>query len=83
MEAMACGLGAVSSTQSGVAELLPAAMRPFVVHDPADSSEIALRTSALLQAGDRLAAGARAVAEAHPWSGYAAGLRKIIDSFSK
>ncbi len=83
MEAMACGLGAVSSAQSGVAELLPPALRPFVVHDPADASEIALRTAAVLQTGHRLAGGARAVAEAHPWSGYAAGLLKIVDSFRK
>ena len=37
MEAMAGGLGVLVSAQSGVAELLPAAMHPFVVKDPANS----------------------------------------------
>ena len=48
MEAMAGGLGVLVSAQSGVAELLPAAMRPFVVNDPANSAEIAERLTALV-----------------------------------
>ena len=83
IEAMASGLGVISSAQSGVAELLPSAMRPFVVHDPADVSEIAIRTSVLLQTDGQLAERARAVADAHPWSGYTKELLRIVDSLTK
>jgi UDP-glucose:(heptosyl)LPS alpha-1,3-glucosyltransferase len=86
MEAMASGLGVLTSAQSGVAELLPAAMHPFVVRDPANSAEIAERLTALLQItrqsdkGVRTADTVRAAAEAHTWSGYSTGLLEIIDS---
>lgn len=86
MEAMASGLGVLTSAQSGVAELLPAAMHPFVVKDPADSAEISACLTALLQItresekGANTAETVRAAAEAHPWSGYAAGLLEIISS---
>jgi glycosyltransferase involved in cell wall biosynthesis len=81
MEAMAGGLGVLVSAQSGVAELLPAAMRPFVVKDPVNSAEIAERLSALLQTGHQSGEIVRAAAEAHPWSGYSGGLLEIIESF--
>ena len=81
MEAMAGGLGVLVSAQSGVAELLPAAMRPFVVKDPVNSAEIAERLSALLQTGHQSGEIVRAAAEAHPWSGYSGGLFEIIESF--
>jgi UDP-glucose:(heptosyl)LPS alpha-1,3-glucosyltransferase len=81
MEAMAAGLGVLVSAQSGVAELLPAAMRPFVVKDPANSAEIAERLTALLQTNHQSGAVVRAAAEAHPWSGYSTGLREIVESF--
>jgi len=80
MEAMASGLGVLTSAQSGVAELLPAAMRPFVVKDPANPAEIAERLAALLETKHQSEEVVRAAAEAHPWSGYAAGLLEIVDS---
>jgi UDP-glucose:(heptosyl)LPS alpha-1,3-glucosyltransferase len=80
MEAMAAGLGVLTSSQSGVAELLPPAMRPFVVKDPGDAAEIAERLGALLETNHQCAEIARTTAEAHPWSDYAAGLLKVIDS---
>ena len=80
MEAMASGLGVLTSAQSGVAELLPAAMRPFIVTDPANPSEIARCLEALLGTERQCERIARAAAEAHPWHTYSAGLLKIIDS---
>jgi UDP-glucose:(heptosyl)LPS alpha-1,3-glucosyltransferase len=80
MEAMASGVGVLTSAQSGVAELLPAAMRPFVVSDPANPAEIAEHLTALLQAKHQYEEIVRAAAEAHPWSGYCAGLLEIVDS---
>ena len=80
MEAMAAGLGVLTSAQSGVAELLPAAMHPFVVKDPGNATEIAERLAALLETKHKSEEIVRAAAEAHPWSGYAAGLLKIVDS---
>jgi UDP-glucose:(heptosyl)LPS alpha-1,3-glucosyltransferase len=86
MEAMAAGLSVLTSEQSGVAELLPAAMRPFVVKDPANSAEIAGRLAGLLQTNHqsensvRTKNIVRAAAETHPWSSYSAGLLEIVDS---
>ena len=80
MEAMASGVGVLTSAQSGVAELLPAAMRPFVVSDPGNPAEIAERLTALLQTKHQSEEMVRAAAEAHPWSGYSAGLLEIVDS---
>ena len=81
MEAMATGLGVLVSAQSGVAELLPTTMRPFVVNDPANPAEIAERLTALLQTGHQSAEAVRVAAEAHPWSGYSTGLLNIVEAF--
>jgi hypothetical protein len=70
----------LTSEQSGVAELAPAAMRPFVVKDPANSAEIAERLAALLQTNHQSENIVRAAAEAHPWSNYSTGLLEIVDS---
>jgi UDP-glucose:(heptosyl)LPS alpha-1,3-glucosyltransferase len=80
MEAMAAGLGVLASAQSGVAELLPAAMQPFVVKDPGNAAEIAERLAALLETKHQSEKVVRAATESHPWSGYAAGLLRIVDS---
>lgn len=82
MEAMASGLGALASAQSGVAELVPAAMGPFIVQDPANPSEIAQRLDALLGTGRQCEDIARSAAEAHPWQAYSAALLEIIDSIA-
>jgi UDP-glucose:(heptosyl)LPS alpha-1,3-glucosyltransferase len=80
MEAMACGLGVLTSAQSGVAELLPAAMRPFVVSDPANPVEISERLTALLQTRHQSEEVVRAAAQAHPWSAYSTGLLEIVEA---
>jgi UDP-glucose:(heptosyl)LPS alpha-1,3-glucosyltransferase len=80
MEAMAGGLGVMVSAQAGAAELLPPAMHPFVVKDPSNPAEIAERLAALLETKHQSEDIVRAAAEDHPWSGYATGLLKIVDS---
>src|SRR6185437_7841347 len=80
MEAMAGGLGVMVSAQAGAAELLPPAMHPFVVKDPNNPAEIAERLAALLETKHQSEDIVRAAAEDHPWSGYATGLLKIVDS---
>ncbi len=82
MEAMASGLGVLTSAQSGVAELVPAAMRRFVVQDPGDPAEIAKRLQALLDSRHEMAAIARATAAAYPWHRYAGRLLELIDSLA-
>jgi UDP-glucose:(heptosyl)LPS alpha-1,3-glucosyltransferase len=83
MEAMACGLGVMTTTQSGVAELLPETMRRFVVRDPGNAAEIAGRMDALLRSGREFEQIARATAEAHPWRRYFAGLLDIIGEVNR
>ena len=71
MEAMACGLPAMTSAFSGVAEVIPPSMRGFRVENPDDVGEVALRLGALFDAPASLAADARATAEKFTWSRYA------------
>jgi len=80
MEAMACGLPAMTSAQSGVAELMPPELRDFIVHDPSDPSEIAHRLDALVEARARLAEVARPSAERFTWSRYSDELLRIVNS---
>ncbi len=80
MEAMASGLPALTSAQSGVAELMPPAFKGFVVDDPSNSGEIALRLSLLLDSAKALRESARAAAEQHPWDRYGRELMALIDS---
>jgi UDP-glucose:(heptosyl)LPS alpha-1,3-glucosyltransferase len=80
MEAMASGLPVMVSAQSGASELLPDAMRKFVVQDPSDSSEIAEKLNALLDTRDALRAAVRATAERYTWNAYAENLLKIISA---
>jgi UDP-glucose:(heptosyl)LPS alpha-1,3-glucosyltransferase len=78
MEALASGLPVLSSAQSGASELLPEAMRRFVVDDPTDSSEIAAKLNALLETDGGLRELARATAERYTWRRYADQLLAII-----
>jgi UDP-glucose:(heptosyl)LPS alpha-1,3-glucosyltransferase len=80
MEVMASGLPVMVSAQSGASELLPDAMRKFVVQDPSDSSEIAEKLNALLDTRDALRAAVRATAERYTWNAYAENLLKIISA---
>jgi glycosyltransferase involved in cell wall biosynthesis len=78
MEAMASGLPVMVSAQAGASELLPEAMKKFVVQDPCDSIEISERLNALLDTRDSLRHTARATAERYTWNAYAENLLKII-----
>jgi UDP-glucose:(heptosyl)LPS alpha-1,3-glucosyltransferase len=83
MEAMASGLPALTSVFCGVAELMPPSMRGFIVEDPTDPGEIALRLGAMLDGPRSLGAEARATAEKYTWSRYGAELIALIDSLAK
>ncbi|MDO8433174.1 MAG: glycosyltransferase family 4 protein [Candidatus Binatus sp.] len=83
MEAMASGLPVLTSAFCGVAELTPASMRGFIVEDPTDPGEIALRLGALLDSPSSLASEARATAEKFTWSRYGNELKALVDSIAK
>ncbi len=83
MEAMASGLPVLTSAFCGVAELMPPSMRGFIVEDPSDPGEIALRLGALLDAPLSLAAEARATAEKFTWSRYGEELNALVASLAK
>jgi UDP-glucose:(heptosyl)LPS alpha-1,3-glucosyltransferase len=83
MEAMACGIPALSSAMCGVAELMPPELREFVVGDPGDPSEIARRVGAMLAAGREAGQIARATAERFTWERYGHELDAIIASVAR
>ena len=80
MEAMACGLPAMTSAFSGVAELLPLSMRGLRVENPDDVGEVALRLGALFDAPASFGREARATAEKFTWTRYANELNALIES---
>jgi UDP-glucose:(heptosyl)LPS alpha-1,3-glucosyltransferase len=82
MEAMASGLPVLSSAKSGVSELLPEAMKPFIVANPTDCGEIARRMNAMLANYRELGAAARAAAERYPWTGYGERLLAILTALA-
>ncbi|HSR58904.1 MAG TPA: glycosyltransferase family 4 protein, partial [Candidatus Binataceae bacterium] len=82
MEAMASGLPVLSSAQSGVSELLPEAMKPFIVENPTDSGEIARRMNAMLASCRELGAAARTAAERYTWTGYGERLLAILTALA-
>ncbi len=82
MEAMASGLPAMTSAFSGVAEVIPPSMRGFIVENPDDVGEVALRLGALFDAPSSLAADARATAERFTWTRYAKELSALLESIS-
>ena len=82
MEAMACGLPAMTSAFSGVAEIIPPSMRGFRVENPNDVGELALRLGALFDAPTNLGREARATAEKYTWSRYARELNALIESIA-
>jgi len=82
MEAMAAGLPVLCSRFCGAAEVIPAAMREFVVEDPTNIGELAARLEALLAARDDLGAIARAAAARFTWEDYGARLSRLLESSS-
>ena len=63
LEAMACGLGVITTRQCGAAEAIEDGANGYVCRDPADAQELASRMSAALEQGGALGARARTVAE--------------------
>lgn len=80
MEAMASGLPALTSAQSGIAELMPEAMARYVVPDPTDIVELAARLDEMLEQGDEIRAMCREVAEEYSWDRHASSLIGILRS---
>jgi UDP-glucose:(heptosyl)LPS alpha-1,3-glucosyltransferase len=79
LEAMASGLPVLASTSCGAAEVIPAAMREFIVRNPEDVGELASRMSALIAAAPDCSAIARAAAEQFTWERYGVELLGLLD----
>ena len=69
LEALACGLPVITSRFNGAGELMREGVEGFVLQDPSDDGELALRIRLLLDPGERrtMSAAARKLAEAHPF----------------
>jgi UDP-glucose:(heptosyl)LPS alpha-1,3-glucosyltransferase len=80
LEAMACGLPALVSSQCGAAELMPAALGSYIVEDPTDADEIAQKLERLLQDARNLRTIARAAASEFTWEKHERQLNAYIDS---
>ena len=80
IEAMACGSPALVSTQCGAAEVMPPALRDYVIRDPADSAEIAQKLDAILKDAKRLRPIARAAALEFTWDRHARQLNQYLGS---
>ena len=79
LEAMAAGLPVLCSRFCGAAEVLPDALREFVVDDPANTAELAARLEALLAAKDDLGSLARATAARFTWEDYGTRLCRLLE----
>ncbi len=80
LEAMASGVPALTSALCGVAEVMPPALHPFIVGNPADPAELANRMNALIQAAPDLHGVARAAAEQFTWDRHANELIAIVEA---
>ncbi len=80
MEAMASGVPVLTSAQSGVAEVVPLPMREFIVNDPTNREELAMRMNALIEAAPVLKSAAREAAEQFTWERHAGELLAIIEA---
>jgi len=80
LEAMATGIPALVSADCGAAEVMPPALRPYIVDNPSNPEEIAAKLTALLDHAADLGAQARAAAEQFTWPRYATNLLAIINS---
>jgi UDP-glucose:(heptosyl)LPS alpha-1,3-glucosyltransferase len=80
MEAMASGLPALTSAQSGVAELMPSAMERYVVPNPRDVADMSVRLHEMLEAADELRSLCRETAEQYSWDRHGDNLLGILRS---
>lgn len=80
MEAMASGLPPLTSTFSGVAELLPEPLQRFVVGDPTNPGEIAEKLGGLIERRAEFGAAVRAAAEHCTWDDYGRRFVELIES---
>ncbi|MBF6567424.1 MAG: glycosyltransferase family 4 protein [Candidatus Binataceae bacterium] len=83
MEAMACGLPVLTSGYVGATELLPDAMRRFIVANPADPAEIAEKLSELIERLDEFGETVRAAAAKHTWDDHGRRLIALVESLSE
>jgi UDP-glucose:(heptosyl)LPS alpha-1,3-glucosyltransferase len=79
MEAMAAGLPALCSKQTGAAELIPHQLRQLVVEDPTDIEELARSVTTLLRLDADVSKLARATAEQYTWERYGTELLDIVN----
>jgi UDP-glucose:(heptosyl)LPS alpha-1,3-glucosyltransferase len=79
LEAMASGLPVLVSRCAGVCELIPAPLRQFLVNDPSDLAELAVRLQMLLAAPAELSDTARAAAQELTWERYGTRLLELIE----
>jgi UDP-glucose:(heptosyl)LPS alpha-1,3-glucosyltransferase len=79
MEAMASGVPVLTTARCGVAEIMPAALRAYIVQEPANRAELAARMNTLIEAAPGLKAAARAAAERFTWARHAHELLAIIE----
>lgn len=80
LEAMACGIPALTSAACGVAELMPPELQSTVVQHPADPDEVRTRLGAMLEARAALGPIALAAARQFTWERHARELLAIIES---
>jgi len=80
MEAMASGVPVLTSAQSGVAEVVPASMREYVVQDATDRADLTSRLNALIAAAPRFRQAAREAAEPFTWERHARELLAIVEA---
>jgi len=78
IEAMASGAPALTTRFCGVSEVLPQALRDFIVNDPTDITELAARMNGLIEAASSLGVIARAAAEELTWERHGRELLAII-----
>ncbi|HUY26553.1 MAG TPA: glycosyltransferase family 4 protein [Candidatus Binataceae bacterium] len=83
LEAMACGIAAVTSASCGVAEVMPPELQATVVGNPSDESEVAVRLGVTLKERAALAPIALGVARQFTWARHARGLDAIIESVKR
>jgi UDP-glucose:(heptosyl)LPS alpha-1,3-glucosyltransferase len=83
MEAMAAGLPALCSKQTGAAELIPPELQELVIEDPTDVEELARRVNLLVRLPGDASRLAREAAEHYTWERYGTELLSIISDLKK